>query len=81
MYFRDMSNNRLFVLDEETGDILLLAKGWGDGWHLAPDADLEGFLRARDFAASCDAGATTKLRLVTENEPWRTEWVLWKRDE
>jgi truncated hemoglobin YjbI len=63
-----MANNRLYIVDPDTGEQLTLAKGWGDGWVSEPEigAALESFLNGRERQAS-ERGAT-KLRLQTEDE-------------
>lgn len=62
-----MANNRLYLEDTETGDRILLAKGWGF-WQWHPDAeDLTEWLRNRDIASACGPdGTDTWLRLVTD---------------
>jgi hypothetical protein len=61
-----MANNRLYLIDDETGESCLLAKGWGSGWVLWFHEEIEAWLRDRDLAASVGNGPT-KIRLVTED--------------
>jgi len=65
-----MANNRLFIVDTETGEQKLLCKTFGSGWYewQVPGA-LTEWLEERDVAASygnCDS--PTKLRLGAEND-------------
>ncbi len=62
-----MANNRLYLLDTETGERILVAKGWGV-WHWLEDADrLTEWLKGRDPGpASGPDGAETNLKLVTD---------------
>jgi hypothetical protein len=73
-----MANNRLFIVDTETGERIMLAKSNGDGWWIWYGEDqasrideLTAWLQLRDLNASY--GNTdcqpSKLKLVTENEP------------
>lgn len=60
---------RLYLQDTETGETLLIAKGFGGmGWGVRVDADnLEEWLEGRDIGAFT-AGSPTKLRLITEQQ-------------
>lgn len=66
-----MANNRLYILDPETGERICIAKNMGDGWHCFPG---EGGLEARLnkwFEGPRDTGAwdiheKTQLVLITE---------------
>lgn len=66
-----MANNRLIIVDEETGEELCIAKSMGDGWYPSNHySHLEEWLHNRDLDASI--GNTndmkpTNLKLVTEN--------------
>ena len=63
-----MANNRLFLVDEETGDHILLAKGFGD-WDLRADEGLlRKFLEVHDFAGA-QGSAPSRLKLKTEDDP------------
>jgi hypothetical protein len=65
-----MANNRLYIVDTETGDRFLLAKGFG-GWERPamhqPTAVFD-WLLAHDADAACSLGGPSKLRLMTESE-------------
>lgn len=73
-----MANNRLYIVDEDTGERFLLAKSMGRGWYFfAGDgveeriAKLNDWLSVsflRDAAAALRDSRTTRLRLVTERE-------------
>lgn len=70
-----MANNRLYLKDTETGEQILVAKSFGDGWTWRASAnELIQWLRERDMGASY--GITddqpTRLKLETENEQWAT---------
>jgi hypothetical protein len=72
-----MANNRLFIVDTETGEEIMLAKSNGDGWWVWYGEDKAGrideltaWLQLRDLQASYGNtnAEPSKLRLVTENE-------------
>jgi hypothetical protein len=66
-----MANNRLYLVDGETGEKILLAKSFGMGWQISRPADeLSEWLEQRDVAASYGnaAGPGTTLGLVAEND-------------
>lgn len=70
-----MANNRLYILDTETGEKFLLAKSMGDGWYIWSDPEsfedsFENWMEGRDIAASYGVldMKPTKLKLITENE-------------
>lgn len=73
-----MANNRLFVVDTETGDYKCLLKTMGDGWYFPiPFRDSKGdimvdWLDRRDIGQSygnCGLDdLPSKLVLMTENE-------------
>jgi len=72
-----MANNRLYIVDTETGQQLMVAKSFGEGWNWRLDADqINNWLEEtqRDCAASFGnpSSAKTQLKLVTENERWIT---------
>ena len=57
-----MANNRLYLVDTETGEKCLLAKGWGCAWELWDADKLSHWLRGRIG----DGG--TDLIIGTEND-------------
>jgi hypothetical protein len=62
-----MSNNRLYIVDKETGDEICIAKGNGNGWFCIKSEDeLGDWLEYRDIGASC-GDPETGLFLRTEN--------------
>jgi hypothetical protein len=66
-----MANNRLYIIDTETGDKFCLAKSMGDGWYLSYSIKgFEEWANKRDYAASyeCYKEPRTKFILRTENE-------------
>lgn len=68
-----MANNRLYIEDTETGELLMVAKSFGDGWHWRKsDDEINDWLekKKRDFEATSGStsGTWTTLRLVTEHE-------------
>lgn len=74
-----MANNRLFIVDTETGEQIMLAKSSGDGWWVwykddegkaARIDELTEWLQHRDLQASYGNtnAKPSRLRLVTENE-------------
>lgn len=64
-----MANNRLWLEDRKTGDRMLLAKSFGNGWLMYAEPErFQDFCNNRDIACSyCDQGPTT-FRLVTETD-------------
>lgn len=73
-----MANNRLYIVDTESGERILLAKSNGRGWWIWYGKDkaerldqLSNWLELRDRRASYGNTdkSPSKLRLVTENEP------------
>ena len=71
-----MANNRLYIVDAETGDAFLLAKTLGNGWY-AWESEQSGLLgerleawldgRDREAAYGIPSGETA-LVLVTEKD-------------
>lgn len=66
----EMANNRLFIVDTETGEEKLLCKTFGSGWYEWQEPGvLTEWLEERDIAASYGNGdSPTKLRLRAEND-------------
>lgn len=63
-----MANNRLYIEDTETGERILLAKGFGDLWSASGDMDkLHDWLNTGDRDRTASETGATKLRLVTED--------------
>lgn len=77
-----MANNKLYIVDTETGDRVLLAKSMGDGWYIWTGASddskdseriecLTNWLDSRDLEVSYGNVFTpkkTNLRLMCESE-------------
>ena len=72
-----MANNRLYLVDTETYEWILLAKGWASGWQYWEKTPLEQFLEShnansdpRDLTAAAAFGdyPFTKLKLFTETD-------------
>lgn len=66
-----MANNRLYIRDTETGEEIMLAKGYAGsvGWGMWAQAEqLREWLDEHDFDASVGHGAT-RLVLYDENHP------------
>lgn len=79
-----MANNRLYLVDTETGERQVLFKSGGEGWYVSADTDeIERWLTGRDipcavagvvYAATATPGETaprvlpTRLQLRTEYE-------------
>lgn len=63
-----MANNRLYLLDTEKNEYIMLAKGFAAGWELrVSHDDLTTFVEdMRDFAAS--SHGPSKLRICTEHD-------------
>lgn len=65
-----MSNGRLYLVDTERVEAVLLAKGWSDGWSPwaspDPDRDWRTWLADRDIKGAL--GGETCLRLMGETE-------------
>jgi hypothetical protein len=62
-----MANNRLYIVDTETGDKFLLCKSFGQ-WTMHPSSDeFDNWLKDRDIASTTGT-EPTKLVLKTENE-------------
>jgi len=69
-----MTNNRLFILDTNTGEKFLLATSRFDGWSVSePGATgdaLDEWLSVRDLEAAKDKVAgRTALLLICESDP------------
>lgn len=62
-----MANNRLYIQDTETGDICLLAKGFGSLWTPCNEGKLFEWLNTGDRDRTASECGPTKLRLVTED--------------
>lgn len=65
-----MANNRLYLRDTETGEEIILAKGYAGsgGWTLRSETDsLCKWLDEHDFDSS--TGGVTKLVVYDENHP------------
>jgi hypothetical protein len=43
-----MANNRLYLVDTETYEWILLAKGWSSGWQYWTQAPIEEFLESHN---------------------------------
>lgn len=60
-----MANNRLYLVDTEEKQFIMIAKGWGAGWQLGNIDQLEEFLRTLyqdgDYKPTC-------LVIGTEND-------------
>ncbi len=73
-----MANNRLYIVDADTGDRFMLAKSMGDGWYLRGENEGEPTFAAR-FEAWCDGRdpcsygnprlSRSHLVLICENDP------------
>lgn len=67
-----MANNRLYIEDTETGERFLLCKTVGRGWYRYFEVNkFDEWVALRDETASfgnCVPPASSKLRIVTENE-------------
>ena len=64
-----MANNRLYIVDTDTGDAFMLCKSHGAGWGVFnPEMgdELDFWLNGRDEVAQA-GGDYTKFKLVTEN--------------
>lgn len=63
-----MANNRLYILDTETNEKLLLAKTFGDRWLLRIDSEIfYNWMKDRDIVCQT-SNEPSKLKLITENE-------------
>ncbi len=74
-----MANNRLFIMDTETGDIIMLAKSMGVGWYTRGGIEqrLDDFFDEdgdRDQGASYGAGGISRLVIRTEGEIPKELW-------
>lgn len=53
----NMANNRLYLVDTEENQFIMIAKGWGAGWQLGNVDQLEEFLRTLyqdgDYKPTC----------------------------
>ncbi len=62
-----MANNRLYLVDTETKEGIMLAKGFGSGWTWRKDADeLTEWLDGRDYECNYGSSDESKLILMTE---------------
>lgn len=68
-----MANARLLIVDDETGEHLVVARSRGGAWEWCADSDdLNEWLYGRDIeassgVASLERGAVTHLSLATEH--------------
>ena len=74
-----MANNRIFIVDTETGDIIMLAKSMGAGWYTRGGIEerLDDFFDEngdRDQGASHGAGGLSRLVIRTESEIPKALW-------
>ena len=72
-----MANNRLYLVDTETGESIMLAKGFGFGWSWRVDNEkIENWIVDKDILASCGPEHPTNLRLMNESEEmeFRKNW-------
>lgn len=79
-----MANNRLYIVDTETNEYILLAKSNGDGWWVWYAEDkaervdiLTTWLELRDLSASYGNtdSKPSRLTLMAENDPAFAEIV------
>lgn len=69
-----MANNRLWLVDKETGRRILLAKGWGSGWDAwANEGSLDGFFTPpddvpTDIGGACGGDSTLMLEWEHGND-------------
>ncbi len=64
-----MANNRLYIVDTDTGESFMLCKSIGNEWGVFNSEmgeELDMWLKGRDEKASY-GGDYTKFKLVTEN--------------
>ncbi|KKK78864.1 hypothetical protein LCGC14_2839290 [marine sediment metagenome] len=64
-----MANNRLYIVDTDTGDAFMLCSSCGAGWGVGNSEmgeELDMWLNGRDETAQA-GGDYTKFKLVTEN--------------
>ncbi len=67
-----MADNRLYIIDTETGDKFCLAKSFSYGWYCREGVErrFEEWADMRDIeAAYYENGGETKFVLVCENHP------------
>jgi hypothetical protein len=66
-----MANNRLYIIDTETGDKFCLAKSMAYGWYCREGVEhrFEEWADMRDLEASYGNGGKTSFILVCENHP------------
>ena len=74
-----MADNRLFIIDTETGEKFCLCKSMSTGWYVKDPASLGDklteWLNLHDMEASYGISNTqTKLILVTENSKEYDSW-------
>ncbi len=62
-----MANNRLYILDTETNECIMLAKGFAMWGCTTTEKDLDEWFDCRDMG-SAQGGDTTNLKLITEDE-------------
>ena len=64
-----MANNRLYIVDTDTGDVFMLCKSYGTDWGVFNSGmgdELDYWLKGRDVKAQ-QGGDYSKFKLVTEN--------------
>ena len=81
-----MADNRLFIIDTETGEKFCLCKSYSTGWYVKNPAslgdELTEWLDMRDIDAAYGTGDTqTELILVTENSKEYDSWIDGRHDE
>lgn len=67
-----MANNRLYIVDSQSGEELMVAKTFGEGWQWTktPEEVTEWlFLRDQEVAYSNSNPSPTRLQLRTELQP------------
>ena len=64
-----MANNRLYLVDLEEGEGIMLAKSFGDGWDwVRTKEEMNKWLEFKDIAASCGPEYPSNLKLMNESE-------------
>lgn len=62
-----MANNRLYILDTETNEKLLLAKSFGARWSIRVNEDVfNNWMIERDIGALTSDSAPSSLKLITD---------------
>lgn len=71
-----MANNRLYIHNTETGETLMIAKSFSDGWELrCTKKAIQSFLQRDDWKSSCSGGPSNFVLATEADLPDGAEMV------